>query len=109
MKSEFVRLDDSVAAKELVPGFTARLLHTDQITVGHVHAKAGSVLPEHQHPHQQVTNVISGELSMTVDGETRTCKAGDAVVIPGDTPHSARALTDCYLIDVFQPVREDYK
>ncbi len=109
MKSEFICLQEDVREKELVPGFNARLVHTDQITVGHVHAKAGSVLPEHQHPHQQVTNVISGELSMTVDGETRVCKAGDAVVIPGHTPHSARALTDCYLIDVFQPVREDYR
>jgi quercetin dioxygenase-like cupin family protein len=109
MSSNFVRLKDDIQEKELVPGFNARLIHTDELTIGHVHAKAGSLLPEHQHPHQQVTNVISGELSMKVAGQTRVCKAGDAVVIPGNTPHSAEALTDCYLIDVFHPVREDYK
>jgi quercetin dioxygenase-like cupin family protein len=107
--NSFLRLKEDIREKELVPGFTARLVHTDEMTIGHVQAQRGSVLPEHQHPHQQVTNVISGKLSMTVDGKTKICEAGDAVVIPGNTPHSAEALTDCYLIDVFHPVREDYK
>lgn len=109
MSNNFVRLQDDIPQKELVPGFDARLIHTDELTIGYVHAKAGSVLPAHHHPHQQVTNVISGELSMTVAGQTKVCKPGDAVVIPGNTPHAAKALTDCYLIDVFHPVREDYK
>lgn len=109
MSSNFIRLEEDIREKELVPGFNARLIHTGQVTVGHVQAIEGSVLPEHQHPHQQVTNVISGELSMTVAGATKVCKAGDVVVIPGHTSHAAKALTDCYLIDVFHPVREDYK
>lgn len=109
MKPSFLNLESDVQEKELVPGFYARLIHTDQVTIGHVNAVKGSILPEHQHPHQQVTNVISGELSMTVSGETKLCKAGDSIVIPGNTPHAAEAITDCYLIDVFHPVREDYK
>ncbi|NRA48573.1 MAG: cupin domain-containing protein [Phaeodactylibacter sp.] len=109
MKPSFLNLESDVPEKELVPGFHARLIHTDQVTIGHVHAVKGSILLEHQHPHQQVTNVISGELSMTVAGETKLCKAGDSIVIPGTTPHAAEAITDCYLIDVFHPVREDYK
>jgi quercetin dioxygenase-like cupin family protein len=30
-------------------------------------------------------------------------------VIPSNTPHSAIAKADCKAIDVFSPVREDYK
>ena len=30
-------------------------------------------------------------------------------VIPGGTPHSGRALTACRALDVFSPVREDYR
>lgn len=105
---EFLQLDD-ISEKELVPGFNARLLHTENMTVAHVTVTKGSSLPEHQHAHEQVTNVIQGELEMTVGGETMVCRPGTVVNIPSNVPHSARALTDCYLIDVFQPVREDYK
>ncbi|HHH50031.1 MAG TPA: cupin domain-containing protein, partial [Saprospiraceae bacterium] len=59
--------------------------------------------------HEQVSNIISGAFEMTVDGVTKVCKAGDIVILPSNVPHSGRALTDCYIIDVFQPVREDYK
>jgi hypothetical protein len=29
-------------------------------------------------------------------------------VIPGNTPHGAHALTDVKVLDIFNPVREDY-
>jgi len=105
---EFLQLD-KLPARELVPGFTAKLVHTEQVTVAHVKAVKGSTLPEHHHPHEQVTNVMSGKLEMTVDGVTQVCEAGTIVTIPSNVPHSAKALTDCEIIDVFQPVREDYK
>jgi len=85
------------------------MIHTDQLTVMHVTVEAGHALPEHQHPHEQITNVIAGEFEMTVGGVTKTCRAGDSVVIAGNTPHSGKALTDCKIIDVFNPPREDYK
>lgn len=107
-KPNFFQLD-STPARELVPGFVAKLIHTDGLTVAHVRAVAGSRLPEHQHIHEQVTNVLEGELEMTLNGHTRHFGPGSVICIPSDVPHSARALTDCYLIDVFRPVREDYQ
>ena len=94
---------------KIIPGYTAKLIHTDELTVMHVTVEAGHALPEHQHPHEQITNVITGEFEMTIDGVTKVCRAGDAVVIAGNVPHSGRALTDCKIIDVFNPPREDYK
>jgi len=35
-------------------------------------------------------------------------KAGDIAVIPSNAIHSGQAITDCQLLDVFSPVREDY-
>lgn len=100
---------DKIEERELVPGFHARLIHTDGLTVAHFRIEKGSALPEHSHHHEQITNVLEGTLEMTVDGETRECVAGDVIVIPGHVVHSGRALTDCRLIDVFRPAREDYK
>ncbi|MCB0554670.1 MAG: cupin domain-containing protein [Phaeodactylibacter sp.] len=105
---KFLNLED-MPEKEILPGFTARFIHTNTLTIGHVRITKGSVLPQHHHVQEQVTNVILGELQMTVGGETRICRPGMSVTIPSNTPHAALALTDCYVIDVFQPSREDYK
>lgn len=108
MQKEFLSLKN-IQGKDLVPGLHAKLIHMNELTVMHVNVIAGSVLPEHHHVHEQVTSIISGTLEMTVGGETRACNAGDVIVIPSNVPHSARAITDCYLIDAFSPAREDYK
>ena len=33
---------------------------------------------------------------------------GDSYLIPGDVPHSAVALEDSLLVEVFAPVREEF-
>jgi quercetin dioxygenase-like cupin family protein len=104
----FISLE-TLAEKEIFPGFHGRLIHTDKVSIGHFRIDKGSILPEHSHPHEQVTNVLSGELEFTVDNETRVCRGGDVIVIPSHAPHSARALNDCVVLDVFQPTRDDYR
>ena len=68
----------------------------------------GTLLPEHSHPHEQWLNLIEGELELTVGGETRVIHPGITVYIPSNIPHSGKALTECKVIDVFTPVREDF-
>lgn len=105
----FFHSTEDINAQELLPGFFAYMVHTDTMTIAHFHIKAGSILPEHHHIHEQVSNVISGSFEMTVDGLTQLGSAGTIITIPPNTPHSGRALTDCYIVDIFRPVREDYK
>ena len=97
-----------IAERELLPGFHVRFIHTENMTIGHFRIEAGSELPLHHHPHEQVTTLLEGRFAMTLDGEERICEPGQAVVIPGNVPHSGKALTDCRIIDVFSPPREDY-
>jgi quercetin dioxygenase-like cupin family protein len=104
----FTDLTD-VTAREVVPGFHGKFVHTDGVTVAFWDIDAGATLPAHAHPHEQITCVIGGQFEMTVGGETRIMTAGMVVTIPGDTFHSARALTVCRVVDVFRPVREDYR
>ena len=94
---------------QIVEGYAAKIIHTDQLSVMHVNVKAGAPLPEHYHHNEQITNIIEGKLEMTVGGETRICEPGDVVVIPSNVLHSAVAITDCRIIDVFNPPREDLK
>jgi len=100
---------DNLEEREMVPGFFGRFIHTDKVTIGYFNIKGGSVLPEHAHFHEQISNVISGRFQLTINGETNIYDAGKVAVIPSDVPHSGKALNDCFIIDVFCPVREDYK
>jgi quercetin dioxygenase-like cupin family protein len=79
------------------------------MTVAYWDAEEGALLPEHSHPHEQVTNVVEGRLELIVAGESRVLEQGVAAIIPPHTPHSGVALTQCRIIDVFHPVREDYR
>jgi len=95
--------------REVMPGYTGRFYHSENTTVAHWNVAANAPLPQHSHPHEQVLNVIDGEYELTVDGEKHILKAGDVFVIPSDVPHSGRSHTECKLIDVFHPVRKDYR
>lgn len=95
--------------KEPVAGFKARFLHSKNMTLSYWDIEAGASLPEHSHFHEQVTNVIEGQFELTVDGETKKLEPGSVVIIPPDTVHSGKAVTNSRIIDVFYPIREDYR
>ncbi|MDZ7843922.1 MAG: cupin domain-containing protein [Anaerolineales bacterium] len=99
---------DNFEAREIVPGYRARFLHTEEITLAYWEVDRGAELPEHSHPQEQVANVMEGQFELTVDGVTRTLGPGEAAVISGGVLHSGRAITPCRLLDVFHPPREDY-
>lgn len=104
----FVPLENQ-EERELLPGFRARFVHSAHLTVAYWKIKAGAVLPDHAHPQEQISNVIEGAFELTIEGETRTLGRGTVAVIPAHTQHSGRAITQCQIIDVFYPVREDYR
>ncbi len=98
-----------IAPREIAPGFSARFVHTHGMTLARVEVRADARLPQHAHPHEQVTTVLSGELELTVGGEVKVLRPGMVAFIPGGVPHSARAVTACQVLDVFHPVRDDYR
>jgi quercetin dioxygenase-like cupin family protein len=93
---------------EPVEGYHLRFVHCDTMTVAFWEIDAGAVMPEHSHPHEQVAIVTEGEFELMVDGESRTVRPGDVVVIPSDVPHSGRAVTRCRITDAFHPRRDDF-
>lgn len=95
--------------REVFPGFLGRMVHTEATTLAYWTIAAGSVLPEHSHPHEQIVNMFSGELELTVDGAHHVLGPGDVLVIPGGAVHSGQARSEVRVLDVFTPVREDYR
>lgn len=93
---------------EIVPGFNGRFIHSENITIAYWDIKAGSSIPVHHHVHEMIVNVIAGKLELTIGNEKKILEPGMAGVIPSHVPHTATAVSDCRVIDVFYPVREDY-
>jgi quercetin dioxygenase-like cupin family protein len=68
-----------------------------------------AVIPAHQHPQEQTGYLLSGRLIMTIAGQACEVGAGDSWTIPGGIEHGVRVLEDSVAIEVFSPVRQDYR
>ncbi|TVR74295.1 MAG: cupin domain-containing protein [Spirochaetaceae bacterium] len=106
---QYLNQAKSMIRKRPVPGLEGTMIHGESMTVASWTFVAGTALPEHSHPHEQIALVVEGELELTIGGDLHVLRSGDAAVIPGGTPHSARAVTICRVMDTFHPVREDFR
>jgi quercetin dioxygenase-like cupin family protein len=94
---------------DIVPGIRRQTITTGA-TMYQMRAElaAGSQLPVHAHPQEQVAHVISGRIRFNVDGETREVSAGESLHLPSNVPHGAETLEAAVVIDTFSPPRTDY-
>ena len=99
----------TLESKELMPGYHGKMVHGKQLTWAFWTVEEGAEVPEHHHPHEQMMHVVEGEFEFTLNGQTQVYTAGAIVPIPSNIPHSGKALTACKLMDVFSPVREEYR
>lgn len=53
---------------------------------------AGMCFPEHTHEALTLHIVLSGKMSITMDGEIFILQSGDRLEVPANTPHSAEVL-----------------
>lgn len=96
--------------KEVVPGVHLCTFWGKEMLLSVTELEANTDMPLHSHPHEQAGTVISGELELTIEGETRLIKPGDAFIVPGGVEHGARTGDiPAKVMDVFSPVREDYQ
>ena len=84
------------------------IAHGDKTSLGEFRLENGSIVPTHNHPHEQTGYMISGRMTFTIDGEDHNAEAGDSLCIPGNVEHSVKVHEDSVVIEVFSPPREDY-
>jgi quercetin dioxygenase-like cupin family protein len=100
----------SLPAKEIFGGtIRGHYAHGEKMTIGEVVLQPDTLLPMHSHPHEQVTYVLSGRFEFTIGDQTAVLSAGMVALIPGGVMHGGKTFTECRIIDVFSPVREDYR
>jgi len=106
--SNFIEIK-TIKQIEIVPGFKARFVHSNSMTISYWDVKKGCKLPEHKHHHDQISQVTEGKFELTIDGISKIMEPGKVAIIPSNAVHSGEAITDCKVMDIFSPVREDYK
>lgn len=102
-----INLND-IQENNIIPGYYVKFVHSANMTFAHWRITPGAILPLHSHPHEQVTTVLDGEFEIIIEEETMLLKSGMIVVIPGNTKHSGRAISESRILDSFYPIREDY-
>lgn len=97
--------------KEIAPGVTIRTMWGDKTMMSLVENAPHAAVPNHSHAeHEQSGIVLQGGFDMTIGGETRRMRPGDAYVIPVGVEHSLQGSDGWGLaLDLFSPPREEYK
>ena len=83
-------------------------VHGEKTLMAEFRIAKGADLPSHLHPHEQTGMLVSGELELKIGDQVFPASSGDTWCIPENVPHSAHAVSDSVVIEVFSPVREDY-
>ena len=87
----------------------ARKVEGERITMAIVELAPNSTVPEHRHEAEQLGICLRGEMTMTIDGESRTFGPGGTWNIPSLVPHDVRVGPDgAIALDVFSPTRFDW-
>jgi len=98
-----------IEKEQLNPLFARQVIHAAQMTVARVYLAKGCAVPEHSHVNEQISIIEKGRLLFRLQGQEIVVGPGEALEIPPNVPHSAVALDDMEGIDLFTPVREDWR
>jgi quercetin dioxygenase-like cupin family protein len=98
-----------IVPREIIQGYKAKFIHSETMTIAYWDVEAGATMPIHQHAQEQISQVLEGKFELTIGGERKVYEPGLVAIIPSNVPHGGIAITDCKLLDIFSPVRENYK
>ena len=68
---------------------------------------AGSRMPEHKHPQEQIVHILTGRMRLIVAGVPHELTPGEAYYLAPNTPHGVETIEETTVLDTFSPPRED--
>jgi quercetin dioxygenase-like cupin family protein len=99
-----------LSGTEMQPGIIRRSVYLEHAMVTFFTFAPGSVLPEHDHPHEQITYVVSGAMEFRLGDEVQVLRAGQGVCSPPGVRHGAVVLDEeTFALDAWYPLREEYR
>jgi quercetin dioxygenase-like cupin family protein len=92
-----------------MPMLERRRVSGEQAMLCEIRLRAGCVVPSHSHPNEQFAYVISGNMKfgLGIEGSSEyrevTLRPGEVLHLPSNLHHSATAVVDSVVLDVFSP------
>lgn len=107
---EKVLVEDNDLPWEIVDDKIQRKImsYTKELMLVKVAFLSGGIGAIHKHPHLQISYVASGAFEVTIGEESKVLKEGDVYFVPSNVLHGAVCVEAGVLIDVFNPMREDF-
>ena len=81
----------------------------EKAMISHITLLKGCTVPTHAHPNEQFSCVVSGALRFGLGGEGSperrevVVRAGGVIHLPSNLPHSAYAIEETVVLDIFSP------
>jgi len=102
--------EQELSRHTIFPGVAIATCSVDKMMLSKVEMEPHAEVKEHSHPHEQVGIVLEGEALFFIGGEEKRLGPGDMWRIPGGVKHRVKALDKPFrALDVFYPIREDYR
>ena len=96
-------------AYEFVPGVHLHAVGEEQVLLCKVSYEPGKEVRRHSHEHtEQVMYILDGEVTMTIEDETRTLLAGDTVVVNRGLEHELHSEQGVTFMEALAPVPLDH-
>jgi len=90
-------------------GIERQMVVGERIMIVRFRFKPFLVTPEHTHPHEQMSLIVSGRVRFFIEGKERIVAAGEVLHFPPNCLHGATMMDEeVVLIDIFSPIREDF-
>jgi quercetin dioxygenase-like cupin family protein len=84
------------------------MAYNEDMMMVKVRFEAGARGSLHKHTHTQITFIESGVFEVVIESKKKILRKGDVFYVPSNIIHGVESLAEGILIDVFNPVREDF-
>jgi quercetin dioxygenase-like cupin family protein len=99
---------DQIEKEQMSPLLARQVVHSETMTIACVFLSKGCFVPEHSHHNEQISFVEQGSMKFVLAGVEKVLGSKEILVIPPNVPHSAEALEESIVTDMFSPRREDW-
>jgi len=98
-----------VDSRSPIPGWVGRFIDGENMTVVYwtIEAEAPPV-HEHEHPQEEIWNVIEGEIEVTIAGVKQQAGPGCVALVPPGARHAVRPIGPARVIVIDHPRRESF-
>ncbi len=101
--------DDELPWQELGGGLRRKVMsYSNDLMLVKVAFESGGIGTMHHHKHLQMSYVAKGKFEVVIGNDTKILQEGDVYYAPSDVVHGVVCLEKGLLIDVFNPMREDF-